>query len=239
MNKSARAPLSLANYAFRAVIRNDTQNIDETTLIDPLLAEFKILKEFEGRFIVRSIEFRMENYFCENRCVPRDRYTWFSMNKIESPDVGDDISISRDGAKIKIRGTFTNLLNLDLDWSDYMFPTMQGGHFHSNPDIYRSIYFENGMVKVLEWYNWHNAEGNFVCSPQIPEPEEAQSLWEIGNMQTLTIDTNGDLIWTFSQTHNYDANSRSYPPLLKTTWICKAAKLCSSHTLLCKNIYKN
>ena len=225
LTESGRAPLSLANYAFRSMIRNNVQNIDETTLIEPLLAEFKMLKEFEGSYIVRSIEFKMENYFCDRRCIPRDRYTWFGMNRVESPDVGDDISISRDGAIIKIRGTFTNLLNLDLNWTDEMSSTMQGGHFHSNPDIYRSIYFENGQVKVKEWYNWHNAHGNFVCSPQIPEPHETQSLWEIGNMQTFSIDTDGDFIWTFSQTHNYDANTRSYPPLLKTSWICKASKL--------------
>ena len=140
---SDRSPLSLANYAFRSMIKNDVQNIDDT-LIKPLLAEYKILTQFEGTYVVRSIEFKMNNYYCKQRCKPTDRYTWNAMNRVESPDIGDDLSISKDGVNLKIRGTFTNSLNLDIDWTDTMWHTAHGGYFHSNPDIHQSIYFENG-----------------------------------------------------------------------------------------------
>ena len=226
LHASDRAPLSLANYAFRSMIKNDVQNI-EGNLIKPLLAEYNILNQFEGSYIVRALEFRMENYFCERRCMPTDRYTWNAMNRIESPDVGDDISITRDKANFRIRGTFTNSLNLDINWTDSMSTTMNGTYFHSNPHIYESIYFENGGVIVKRWYNWHNGDGSFTSFPQIPDLDEVESFWEIGNVQNLTVNSGGELIWTYSQIHNYDANNQMFPPLLKTTWLCKATRLCS------------
>ena len=62
-----RGPLSLANYAFRAVIKNEITD-DNNILIEPILAEYNKLKTFEGNYFVRALEFRIENYFCEHYC---------------------------------------------------------------------------------------------------------------------------------------------------------------------------
>ena len=104
-----RTSLSLKNYAFRSVIKNAVQATNEN-LIDPLLKEYNILGEFEGTYIVRAIEFRMENYFCQQRCTPTDRYTWNNISNISSPDVGDDVIIVKDSVNFKIRGTFGKYL---------------------------------------------------------------------------------------------------------------------------------
>ena len=228
----SRTPLSLANYAFRSVIRND---VIDNSLIEPLLSEYNGLDKFEGDYLVSAIEFRLENYYqCmsysrlgSNPCIPSDRYSWNTINLINSPDVGDDISISRNGVNFKIRGTFDNSLNLDIDWSDHVFHHSNGHYFHHNPYIHQSIYFENGQINVKQWYNWHNGLGSFTCSPRLPDPCEFKSIWELGNMQSLSMKSDRNLIWTYSQIHNYDPNVKMFPPLLKTTWICKAVKISS------------
>ena len=103
-----RSPLALENYAFRSVIRNA---VIDSSLIEPLMSEYKSLDKFEGDYLVRAIEFRLEKYqhqytpylwFGSNSCVPQERYSWNTINLVDSPDVGDDISISRNGIMHRI-----------------------------------------------------------------------------------------------------------------------------------------
>ena len=224
-----RGPLSLANYAFRAVIKNEITD-DNNILIEPILAEYNKLKTFEGNYFVRALEFRIENYFCEHNCIPSDKYTFNAMNRVKSPDVGDEVIISRSGVNFNIRGSFCNSLNLDIDWTDASWNSrgsFRGTYFHSSPDIYQSIYFEHGKIRVDQWYNWHNRLGSFSSTPKITELYEVGSVWEVGKEQSLSINSAKELIWICSQLHTYDSNLTLFPPLLKSTWVCKASKICT------------
>ena len=63
------------------------------------MSEYNSLDKFEGDYFVRAIEFRLEKYqhqymwFGSNSCIPEERYSWNTINLVDSPDVGDDISI--------------------------------------------------------------------------------------------------------------------------------------------------
>ena len=223
VHATERAPLSLTNYTFRSVIKNNVQNI-EKVLIKSLLTEYNILDKMEGSYLVRALEFRMENNFCEQHCVPADKYTWDAMQRVISPDIGDDVRISREGVNFKLSGTFCKTLNLDINWSDSLWTRRSdtinhAGIFHSSPDIYQSIYFEDGQIIVRQWYNWYNDLG-------IPYAPLITSVWEVGKEQSLTINSEGELIWICTQLHSYNS-SWSFPPLLRTRWVCKATRICS------------
>ena len=151
-----------------------------------------------------------------------DRFSWdIGPNCLNFPEIGETITVrGNDEVHLKNLWITSPSVNFDIDWGD--LHTASEDHedlIEDAPDIFESNYFKNGRICSDEWWCWKLDRENLDPFPGGPVED-----WALGKSQSVTINRLGELIWRCKTLQALEED-HMYPPVIETTWICKANKV--------------
>ena len=176
-----------------------------------------------GSYIVRGVEIEVK-YVHEQEGGTRhmDRFAWdIGPNCLDYPEIGETITVTGPvPGEDNLRSFWFSSpsARIDIDWDDYHISADEAD-LENQPDKFISSYFKDGRICEDEWWCWKLDGDDFGPFPQGPIEE-----WSLGKRQSLTINRVGELIWRCSTLQALETE-QTYPPVVETTWICKASKV--------------
>ena len=167
---------------------------------------------FLGEYIVRGLELEVK-YIDIQDGETMDRFAWdIGPLRLKYPEIGEDITIRgpADGVNSLRHLWITSpSAQLHIDWNDD-----QHWDDGNQPEKFESNYYLDGKICSDEWWCWR------VLDEQLGLIEE----WALGKSQSLTINHVGELIWRCDVLQALEED-QSYPPVIETSWVCKATKV--------------
>ena len=153
-----------------------------------------------------------------------DRFAWdIGQQNIDYPEIGETITVAsmmRDYGEKSLRSlsVYNNSVSFDIDWDDqHTFPAWEW-----EPEKYEGNYLKDGWICSDEWWLW-KVERDELGNLTLDEDGTIEE-WALGRTQSLTINRLGELIWKCTTLLALE-DDETYPPVIKTTWMCKAGRV--------------
>ena len=146
-----------------------------------------------------------------------DRFAWdIGPLRLNFPEIGEDITVryqhqDPDDLYATRRMIITcPSVMLQIGWDD----EQHWDEGHDQPDKFESTYYLDGKICSDEWWCWRLRDENLGLIEE----------WALGKRQSVTINRAGELIWRCSTLQALEEH-HTYPPVIETSWVCKATKV--------------